>query len=191
LEKPVSFEGNAMQLNAADPNEVDLEKVKGPVPTLPNPGKIYVCGNQVEAHIAISGLVNCTAIFLYHAISGARAMMHYNPFGTIGPVEKDVKECLDYLNEKYTAPKTSLKVSLYNKIGVSESAFKTDKLKGILESAFGPEHTNIIASHYKFDAAIALMDASGTVWACKKNKLNWTIEGVDFPDQGKAVLFKN
>jgi len=180
-----------MQLNAADPNEVDLQKIKGPVPTLPSPGKIYVCGNHVEAHIAISGLVNCTAIFLYHAISGARAMIHYNPFGEIGPVEKDVKECLDYLSEKYTAPKMTLQVSLYNKIGVPESSFKTDKLKGVLESAFGSEHNNIIAPHYKFDGGIALMDASGTVWACKKHNMNWTIEGVTFSDKGKAVLFKN
>jgi hypothetical protein len=180
-----------MQLNAATPDEVEVGKIKGPVPTLPHPGKISVCGNHVEAHIAISGLVNCTAIFFYHAISGARAMIHYNPFGTIGPVEKDVKECLEYLTEKYNGPKTALQVSLYNKIGVSESAFKTDKLKGILEDAFGSEHINITATHYKFDGAIALMDAGGTVWACKKHNMNWTLEGVDFADKGKAVLFKN
>jgi hypothetical protein len=67
-------------------------KVVGPVPTLPSPGAIYSCGTEVTAHIGVTGLIYCTAVFFYDPMSRARAMIHYNPVS--GPKQPGFDECI-------------------------------------------------------------------------------------------------
>lgn len=161
--------------------------IVGPVPALPDPGEIYICGQEVTAHIAVTGLINCTAIFLFDPTSRARAMIHFNPW--TGPKVNDFRWCVNYLNEKYNAQPGTLRVALYNNTKASNgepltpTMYKTDKIKGLLETALGPAHNNMTATHYKFDGKIGLMDAAGIVWGCqgpaiqdsvRALKMNWT-----------------
>jgi|GEM_PF-2761727 len=147
------------------------QNIVGPVPTLPVPGVVSFFGPDVTAHIAVTGLVYCTAVFLYDAASGARGMMHYNP--EVGPKQATFDWFVRYMKDKYNAQIASLTVALFNNTSSSrgnrefhEGIYKTDRIKGFLEHAFGPLHGGIAATRYKFKGSIGLMDANGQVTGC-------------------------
>ena len=195
-------EGNAMQLS--DPvTPPDLVNPVGPVPCLPAPGEIYVCGQQVTAHIAVTGLVYCTAVFFFEPVSRARAMIHYNPVS--GPFESDFRWCVNHLCETSNAQPGTLTVALFNNTSASNGKafpltfYKTDRIKGWLETALGPAHANMTATHYRYKGTIGLMDATGAVWGCtgpaiedsvRATKMNWTYARIKKNQPQKNFLGK-
>lgn len=176
-----------MQINVVLNTPV-AANIVGPVPTLPAPGEVYVCGQEVTAHIAVTNLAYCTAVFFYDPVSRARAMIHYNPVS--GPFEGDFRWCVRHLQERYGAQPGGLTVALFNNTHSSGGVpfypgiYRTDRIKGWLETALGPAHNNMTVNRYMFRGSVGLMDAGGNVWACpgpdiedkvRARKMNWNI----------------
>lgn len=155
--------------------------IVGPVPCLPAPGEVSIFGPDVTAHIAVPNLVYCTAVFLFDPVSRARAMVHYNPVS--GPkVQATYDWIIRHLADTYNAQASGLTVALFNNTSSSNGTpfpptmYKTDRVMAFLESALGPAHNTMTASHYKFTGRIGLMDAAGVVTGCVGPAITGTAE---------------